>query len=349
MVRLRAQLRAAVRHGHARYRSAFQPILLASIAAALSWLIAHRVLGHPEPFFAPIAAAIAISTSRIQRSRRTVQLVGGVLLGIAIGQVLATTIGTTTVALAVIVFITMSVAVLAGGGFVGEGMIFANQAAASAILVATLHRHGTGSERAVDAIVGGAVAFVLGVVMFPAEPRSMLEDAENSVLRVLARTLARTAIEGVGQPGEHEWALAASYEIHQRLARLARARSTARANVRVAPRRWGARGPVDAEIRRTAQLDLLANAVLGLVRAATEETEPLPEALDRQIAELSRALQRLAAADRPWPPEILEGVKAASTEAIAYAARLRGDRGATTTAILGATGADLVELIAPGR
>jgi hypothetical protein len=110
MVRVRAHLRAAVHDGRDRYSSAFQPILLASIAAA-----------------------IAMSTSRIQRSKRTVQLVGGVLLGIAIGEVLAAAIGTSTIALAVIVFVTMSVAVLAGGGFVGEGMIFANQAVAWAI------------------------------------------------------------------------------------------------------------------------------------------------------------------------------------------------------------------------
>ena len=193
------------------------------------------------------------------------------------------------------------------------------------------------------------MAFVLGVVLFPAEPRSMLQDAENSVLRVLGRTLGQTAIEGAGQLGEHDWALAASYEIHQRLARLAQARSTARANVRIAPRRWSMREPIDAEIRRTAQLDLLANAVLGLVRAASAETEPLPEALDRQIAGLSIALERLAEAARPWPPEIRQQVGAISTEATAYAARLRGDRGATTTAILGATGADLAELIESRR
>ena len=132
MVRLEVRLRAAVHRGRDRYRSAFQSILLASIAAAIAWLIAHRVLGHSEPFFAPIAATIAISTSRIQRSRRTIQLVGGVLLGIAIGEVLAAAIGTSTIALGVIVFVTMSVAVLAGGGFVGAGMIFANQAASSA-------------------------------------------------------------------------------------------------------------------------------------------------------------------------------------------------------------------------
>jgi uncharacterized membrane protein YgaE (UPF0421/DUF939 family) len=267
MVRLRARLLAGFHRGRDRYRSAFEPILLASIAAAIAWLIAHDVLGHPQPFFA--------------------------------------------------------------------------------ILVATLHKHGAGSERAVDAIIGGAVAFVLGVLLFPAEPRSILEGAERSVLRTLARTLERTAIEGVGHAGEHGWALAASYEIHQRLAELARARSTAQANVRVAPRRWRLRETVDAETRRTAQLDLLANAALGLVRAATAESDPLPEELDRQISGLSIALGRLADTPQPWPPEVLEEVNAISADAMAYSAKLHGERGAITTAILGATGADLAELLEP--
>jgi uncharacterized membrane protein YgaE (UPF0421/DUF939 family) len=347
MVALRAHLDAAARRGRRRYRSAWRPIILASVGAAIAWLIAHRVLGHPQPFFAPIAAAIALSTSPIQRSRRTVQMVGGVLLGIVIGEALAATIGTTAAALALIVFVTMSVAVLSGAGFVGEGMMFANQAAASAILVVSLHRHGTGSERAVDAIVGGAVALLLGVVLFPAEPRLLLDAAERAVLRTLARTLARTAISGAGEPGDHDWALAASYEIHQQLAGLARARSTARANVRIAPRRWRLRQTVDAENRRTAQLDLLANTVLGLVRAATAESETLPEALDYQIAALSVALDRLATTHQPWPPAVREEVGRIAHQATDYAAGVGRERGATTTAILGATGTDLSLLLDP--
>ena len=54
--------------------------------------------------------------------------------------------------------------------------------------------------------------------------------------------------------------------VHQQLNGLARARATARVNVRVAPRRWRLRAEVDAETQRTAQLDLLANAVISLIR-----------------------------------------------------------------------------------
>lgn len=36
--------------------------------------------------------------------------------------------------------------------------MFANQVAASAILVVTLHKHGAGGERAIDALVGAGLA-----------------------------------------------------------------------------------------------------------------------------------------------------------------------------------------------
>jgi uncharacterized membrane protein YgaE (UPF0421/DUF939 family) len=109
-----------------RVRASVWPLALASVSAALAWLIAHRLLGHPQPFFAPIAAAIALSTSRIQRSRRIAQMVTGVLLGIGVGEVLVAILGTSTTSLGVIVLVTLAAAVISGVGFFGEGMMFAN-------------------------------------------------------------------------------------------------------------------------------------------------------------------------------------------------------------------------------
>jgi uncharacterized membrane protein YgaE (UPF0421/DUF939 family) len=77
----------------ARVQAALGMITLTTIAAALAWLIARRVPGHAQPFFAPIAEAVSLSTSRVQRFRRSIQLVGGVLLGIAIGELLSSAIG----------------------------------------------------------------------------------------------------------------------------------------------------------------------------------------------------------------------------------------------------------------
>jgi uncharacterized membrane protein YgaE (UPF0421/DUF939 family) len=43
--------------------------LLASTGAGLAWWVAHDVLGHPQPFFAPIAAAISLTSHGCKRRR----------------------------------------------------------------------------------------------------------------------------------------------------------------------------------------------------------------------------------------------------------------------------------------
>jgi uncharacterized membrane protein YgaE (UPF0421/DUF939 family) len=340
---------AALRRGLARATESWQPVALAALAAALAWFIAHRLLGHPQPFFAPIAAAIALSTSWIQRARRTIQMVFGVLLGIGIGEGLVTILGTSTVALGVIVFVTMCVARFAGGGFFGEGMMFANQAAASAILVLTLHRHGTGGERVLDAIVGGAVAFVLGVVLFPAHPLAILSTAERSMLRVLADTLDRVSERiAAGSAPDDEWALRTGQQIHRQLAALAQARATARANVRIAPRRWSLRSAVDGEIGRVAQLDLLANAVLGLVRAVSTEVYgagPAPASLHPQVAALASTVNDLAQTRRPWPPSLIADIDQVVARATAAATEAAADRESVIATVLRAAADDLARVV----
>jgi hypothetical protein len=199
---------------------------------------------------------------------------------------------------------------LSGEGIFGEGMMFANQAAASAILVVTLHRAGTGSERVVDALIGGGVALVLGVGLFPAHPLRLLEDAERALLRALAAPLREAArLIGIAQAPPTDWALRTGQQIHQLLGGLARTRATAHANVRVAPRRWRLRTTVDAEIERTEPLDLLANAVLSLVRATASRDVPRPTLLERDISALAESITVLAEAPRPWSGGTLEGVR----------------------------------------
>ena len=337
------------RRARRRVLDSFAAVLQASVAAALSWLIAHRVLGHSQPFFAPIAAAISLSTSHIQRSRRIAQMVAGVLLGIGVAEVLTPLLGISTAALGVIVLVTMVVTIAVGFGFFGDGMMFPNQAAASAVLVVAVHRHGTGAERAVDVLVGGAVALVLGVGLFPANPLSLLADAESDVLRTLAGKLGEVVeILRAGRNASDEWTLATGHAIHRQLAALARARATARVNVRVAPRRFALRTAVDAEVERTGRVDLLANAVLSLVRAATlrsDGRESPPAELLETIASLAEGLSDLAAAERPWPPELLADLHRRADDAIAQVSAREVDPDQVVASILRATARDLVAVI----
>ncbi len=256
-----------------RVRSVAFPVLQTALAAAIAWLIAHDWLGHAQPFFAPIAAAVSLSTSHVQRARRSVQMIVGVLLGIGVGELVQPLLGTGWASIGVVVLVTLVLAVALSVSFFGEGMMFVNQAAASAILVVALHKAGTGSERAVDALVGGGVAIVIGVGLFPAEPLRLLWRAEDAVLRSLLSVLRREPLPARVRDPDIDWTLGASHEVHRRLTALTQARSTARAVVRIAPRRMHLRTRVEAEERRVAVMYLLASETLSLVRAIGGEEE----------------------------------------------------------------------------
>lgn len=151
-------VRTAVRAGGKRLGAVWFNLLQTSLAAGLSWYLAHDVLDHPQPFFAPIAAAVSLSTSNVLRAQRAVQMMIGVTLGIGLGTVVQGMLGPGALPIAVAALVALGAAVFIGGGFIGHGMMFANQTVVSALLVLALYRGGAGPERIFDALIGGAVA-----------------------------------------------------------------------------------------------------------------------------------------------------------------------------------------------
>jgi hypothetical protein len=131
----------------------------ASVAAGVAWYVAHDVLGHPDPFFAPIAAAVFVSASNVFQAQRAIQNIVGVALGICLGATVQQLFGTEWIAMAAMVFVALCVAVLLGQGILGRDLTFANQTAGSAILVMALSV-GTDSvfQRLQEALIGGGVA-----------------------------------------------------------------------------------------------------------------------------------------------------------------------------------------------
>ena len=75
-------------------------ICLASVAA---WLVATEVIGHVQPFFAPVAAVVTVTAGLGQRHRVVVELVIGVAVGILVGELLIGLIGRGTWQLALVV------------------------------------------------------------------------------------------------------------------------------------------------------------------------------------------------------------------------------------------------------
>jgi uncharacterized membrane protein YgaE (UPF0421/DUF939 family) len=158
-------------------RAAAWPIAQTALGAGVAWAIARYALGHRQPFFAPVAATISLGWRVGQRARQAVQLVTGVAVGIVIADLLVAVIGTGALQIALVVALAMFAALL-----LSRSPLLVNQAGASAILVMALHRPHGGSQRLLDALVGGAVAILIGAVLFPADPRKLVADAARGVL-----------------------------------------------------------------------------------------------------------------------------------------------------------------------
>lgn len=332
-----------------RLRTALWPSTQASVGAGLAWLIAHDALGHAEPFFAPIAAAISLSANNVRRGRRTLQMVFGVTLGIAISEAATRLVGVGPIQIAAVVLVTMAVALLLGVGFFSEGMMFVNQSVSSAIIVIALRTHGTGSERLLDAWVGGGVALVIGVGLFPPNPIAVVRAAEREVLRSLSGALAHVAeLLARGMPAAVGWTLAAAQDIHHQLAALAQSRSTARATARFAPRRWRLRAAVATETARISQFDLLANAALSLFRVATtvlDEGEAVSHDVSAAVDVLAAALAALTRSPQPWSGEVLGAVRADVGATIDTVATSAAPRTPVLAALVRAAGRDLLRVL----
>ena len=69
------------------------PLLQGTAAATLAWVIARYGLDHQQPFFAPVAAVIALNASLGERGVNAVRLLQGVVTGIVAGELVLNLIG----------------------------------------------------------------------------------------------------------------------------------------------------------------------------------------------------------------------------------------------------------------
>jgi uncharacterized membrane protein YccC len=183
--------RLSLRARAERLRGAWRTLVQASLATVVAWTCAHDLIGHPRPFFAPIAAIVTLGATLGRRSRRAIELAAGVTVGIAVADLLVLLLGSGTWQLLVIVMLSMAAAIL-----LGSGTLMVTQAAASAVLVVTLQPpdvHGITFSRSLDAAVGGATALIISWLVFPVNVVRLIRDAAEPVLGELAETLENLA------------------------------------------------------------------------------------------------------------------------------------------------------------
>jgi uncharacterized membrane protein YgaE (UPF0421/DUF939 family) len=340
----------------ARVRHALWPVAQTAVAAGLAYFIAHSLVGHVQPFFAPIATTVSMSTTTDLRAQRAVQLVAGVLLGIAVGAGVAAPLGTGPAALGVAVFVALCAALAIGRGFIAQGALFFNQAAVAAVLILTVHTNAEGTGRLIDALVGGGIALVFSLLLFPADPDSVLRRGSQSVFAACEREL-RWLDDFLTRPvtGGQGWLLSAGQRIGQAVDGFDRARATAREIARLAPGRRSAKAAVARAEQSAADFVALASAVLtigSLAVAAAEAGEPLPAELRESIAGLRAALATAAEGGDPSAPSpavagtAWAGVRAAASAEHALPASISN---AAVIASLAARCATLTGRAADGR
>lgn len=273
---------------------ALWPIVQTTVAAALAWYVAHDVLGHREPFFAPIAAAVCLWTTNLVRAELAVEMIIGVALGIAVGTTVLAALGAGPIGMGAAVLVSLTLAVQIAQSFSTQRTMFVNQSVISAILIVAFPHTGLGMERLYDALIGGGLAVVFSILLFPKNPLTVLRDARRDALTALREILAQIDRRtGDSRDTDQTWALASADRLHRRLAGLIEARGTARQLARVCPRRWPLRDAVRVADRRAAHVALLGSSVLALARALTSAVAP-SELLRAATGDLAAAAAALA-------------------------------------------------------
>jgi len=280
-----------------RLRDAARPILQATLAATIAWLVATEIVGHSRPFFAPVAAMITLGLTQGERGRRAVEVVLGVTLGIAVADLLVLQLGTGWWQLALVVSLAMAAALL-----LGSGPMFAQQAAASAALVATLQPPdgGVSFARSVDALLGGGIALAVSALVLPAHPGRIVREAAAPVLAELAAVLddVAAALQARSREGAQA-ALDRGRAIDELARNLDEALVVGRETAHLVPPRRRTLGTVDLYADAAAQIDIAVRNVQVLARGARRAIdldENVPPEAASAVRELAHAVQALGEA-----------------------------------------------------
>ncbi|HEU5244630.1 MAG TPA: sugar porter family MFS transporter [Gaiellaceae bacterium] len=288
-------------------------LVQAAVAAAISWELALLLPGSSgQPFFAPIAAAIALNAERGRRGRQAVEMMTGVSAGIVIGASAVAVGGSGVWQILAVTFAAFLLTTAAGAPRIVRG-----QAASSAILVVALYGPTSNLtfQRLEDALIGGAVAIVIARFLLPVDPIPLVRDEARNLRAQLAGALDDAASALAAHDRERaEAAVERIWSIDD--SALARSLITAREVTRAAPRRRPLRRRVEklGELYRELEASVYDSHAIatGVVRLAGSDGPPPREAV--------AAVEAAAAAVREIEPDSARAAAARTRDA---AGRLR--------------------------
>jgi uncharacterized membrane protein YgaE (UPF0421/DUF939 family) len=281
-----------------RLRVRSWPILQTAVAAVVAWYLATLVVSEDQPVFAAIAAVVSLGATYGQRPERAVELIGGVVLGIGLADLLVGAIGSGPLQLGLLVLLAMGAAVALGGG-----PVLVTEAAVSASLLVLLEPTSAGlaPSRLIEAVVGGGVALAVSALAFPPNPVLLVGRSAQAVFGSLGRALEEVA--GALEDGDRdrsERALQEVREIDQQLRDLDEALVIAGETARLSPGRRSSLAELDRYARAARHVDYAV----------------------RNARVLARHAARFVRGGRTAPPELLEATHDLGLAVWALAAEL---------------------------
>lgn len=208
--RLRSRLNSWAVSGAKRSWRGLYQLLLAAGSASIAYFVAHHLWGHEYPFFASITAFIVIGFTADTKVRKVLELAAGVLLGVLLGELARTVIGSGVWQIFVTIFVAVS-----ASRFINNGVMFSMQAAIQSLLVMLLPASPMMSPtgRVIDAITGVSIAIIL-FLLFSADPRRAQTRAAREFFLELEDTLNSLAL--AARTGSRDVAMAALREIRRK-------------------------------------------------------------------------------------------------------------------------------------
>jgi len=281
-------------------------ILQVCVAAGFAWFVATRLFGHDAAFFAPVAVVLTLGLAIERRGKRAYEVALGVALGIAAADLIVGITGTGTWQLVLVLAVAMSAAVLAGGG-----VMLVNQAAISAVLVASLPAPDVAHsiERFLDALLGGGIALIANAIT-PVNPVRLVLRHLDPLLSRLSGTLIDIAD-------------ALDNESHEEItAALERARSLDPAvrEMQIA---------VQAS-QETTYLAPIRKSTKGRVKQIAAASDPI-DMMIRNTRVLARGSRRAIDLKEHVPPLVTDGIRDLATAVSSLDRHLAGVPGRSAT------------------
>ena len=117
-------------------------LLQIGVGVLLAWLVAERLLGHTQPFFAPVTAILCLGLTYGQRLRRILEVTVGVAIGVLVGDLIVAALGSGAWQMATVVVLAMGIATL-----VSSGLLVIQAGVQSVFIVAFVSDQGVGVAR----------------------------------------------------------------------------------------------------------------------------------------------------------------------------------------------------------